>query len=334
MRGSGAVKGEAMKGGDEDPVERRATVETTTTGEASRACLIHLLSLCGQGEGALVAAVVQAMEEPQINIRMAMSHLHCHACVLPLKPPTFECEAGHVVCRGCRGSHVQACAAAGTYVPCAELDGIVRDAKVACAYEAYSCTSWVVYYEAPDHHRSCRFAPCFCPVPGCGHFTSPARLAEHFFSHHAWPVTEVDYAKPCKLAVPGPEEKLVLMGKADGSVFLVSPCAFGAATAVSLVCVRACGDAAAGAPQYTCNLWAEVAGNALLLTSVVASSDLAGGFPATDKVMFLPLPPLLYGESGEPPALMARIDKVGASTIRSRSPSATPPSSLPRRMLQ
>jgi len=42
-----------------------------------------------QGEGALVA-VEQAMEEPQINIRMAVSHLHCHACVLPLKPPTFE----------------------------------------------------------------------------------------------------------------------------------------------------------------------------------------------------------------------------------------------------
>ena len=43
----------------------------------------------GQGEGALVA-VVQAMEEPQINIRMAVSHLHCHACVLPVKPSTFE----------------------------------------------------------------------------------------------------------------------------------------------------------------------------------------------------------------------------------------------------
>jgi hypothetical protein len=43
----------------------------------------------GQGEGALVA-VVQAMEEPQINIRMAVSPLHCHACVLPLKPPIFK----------------------------------------------------------------------------------------------------------------------------------------------------------------------------------------------------------------------------------------------------
>ena len=42
VRGSGAVKGEAMKGGDEDPVERRATVEKTTTGEAGRACLIRV----------------------------------------------------------------------------------------------------------------------------------------------------------------------------------------------------------------------------------------------------------------------------------------------------
>jgi hypothetical protein len=230
------------------------------------------------------------------------------------------------VCGACRGSHVQACAGAGTYVPCTLLDGIVRDAKVPCDYEAYGCTSWVVYYEAPDHHRSCRFAPCFCPAPGCGHFTSPARLAEHFFSRHAWPVTDVDYAKPSKLAVPGPEDKLVLVGKADGSVFLMSPCALGAATAVSsLVCVRACGDAAAGAPQYTCNLWAEVAGHQLTLSSMVASSGMAGGFPAADQGIFLPVPP---------PQLVIRIDKVGVSAARSRSPSATPPSSLPRRMLQ
>ena len=238
-------------------------------------------------------AEVQAVEEPQINIRMAISPLHCHACVLPLKPPIFkvscscssslfeakicscwidliletlafcfgsQCEAGHVVCGACRGSHVQVCAnagaGAGTYVHCAELDRIVHDARVPCAYEKYGCTSWVVYYEALGHQRSCRFAPCcLCPDPGsgCGRFTSPASLAEHFI-HHGWHVTEVDYAKPCKLAVPGHQVKQVQVGKADGCVFLMLSCALGAATAVSLVCVRVCGAAAAGAPQYTCKL--------------------------------------------------------------------------------
>ncbi|XP_066310920.1 uncharacterized protein, partial [Miscanthus floridulus] len=239
-----------------------------------------------------------------------------------------QCETGHVVCGACRGSHVQACAGAGTYVPCAKLDGIVRDAKVACAYEAYGCTSWVVYYEALDHHRYCRFVPCLCPDPGCGHATSPARLAEHFSIHHGWHITEVDYAKPCKLAVWGPEDKQVLVGKADGCVFLMSPC---------LVCVRACGDAAVGAPQYTCKLWAQVAGNKenlAMVTFMVASSDLAGGFPATDQGMFLAVPPpLQHDESGERAPLMIRVDKVGvaAASCRSRSPSTTPPSSLPRK---
>jgi len=42
----------------------------------------------GEGEGAVVD--VQAMEEPQINIRIPVARLHCHACLLPFKPPTFK----------------------------------------------------------------------------------------------------------------------------------------------------------------------------------------------------------------------------------------------------
>ena len=42
----------------------------------------------GEGEGDVVA--VQAMEEQQVNIRIPVARLYCHACVLPLKPPTFK----------------------------------------------------------------------------------------------------------------------------------------------------------------------------------------------------------------------------------------------------
>ncbi|OEL26581.1 hypothetical protein BAE44_0012401 [Dichanthelium oligosanthes] len=280
----------------------------------------------GEGEGAVVA--VQAMEEPQINVRIAVGRLHCHACLLPLRPPTFKCEAGHVVCSTCRGSHGQACGRAATYAACVELDDIVRDAKVPCAYEEYGCTSWVVYHEVADHHRSCRCGPCFCPESGCEFFTSPARLAEHFSTHHAWPATKITYGKPCKLAVPGPQGRQVLVGEGDGCVFLVSPCPLGAATAVSLVCVRSSGDAAAGAgagagaPQFRCKLWVEVEGNKenlALVTSMVASSDLSGGFVAADQGMFLAVPPeLLHDESGEAPTLMVRIDRaaVPAASVR------------------
>nr|XP_034586699.1 uncharacterized protein LOC117849239 [Setaria viridis] len=106
----------------------------------------------------------------------------------------------------------------------------------------------------------------------------------------------------------------------------------------SLVCVRAGGDAVVGAPQFRCKLWVEVEGNKenlALVTSMVASSNLSGGFVAAEQGMFLAVPlELLHDESGEAPALMVRIDRAGAAaaTASARSPSATPPSKLPKRL--
>ncbi|WVZ72049.1 hypothetical protein U9M48_020567 [Paspalum notatum var. saurae] len=309
-------------------VKQERRVQEQGRGEASQG---------GEGEQAVVA--VPAMEEPQINLRMSVSHLHCHSCLLPLRPPTFKCEAGHVVCSGCRGRHTQVCLRAANYTACPELDLILRDAKVPCAYGEYGCTSWVVYYEAADHHRSCRCVPCFCPDPGCEVLTSPSGLAEHFASHHGWPTTKIDYGRPCKLVIPGPQDKLVLVGEADGSVFLVSQCALGAATAVALVCVRACGDAAAGVPQFQSKLWVEVEGNKenlVLVTSMVASSDLSHGFVAAEQDMFLVVPPaLLHDESGEALVFKIRVDRIDRANAGApaRSPSATPTSSLLKRLL-
>ena len=94
-------------------------------------------------------------------------------------------------------------------------------------------------------------------------------------------------------------------------MFLVSACALGAATAVSLVRVRA---AAAGAVQFKCELWVKrLPSNKdtlVRIMSPVRSSDLSGGFPAADTNMFLAVPPvLLHDASDEAPDLMVCIDK-------------------------
>ncbi|EMS64616.1 hypothetical protein TRIUR3_13320 [Triticum urartu] len=50
----------------------------------------------GEGGGAVTAAG-EAMAPVQIDVRMDVALLHCQACLLPLKPPVFKCEAaGHV----------------------------------------------------------------------------------------------------------------------------------------------------------------------------------------------------------------------------------------------
>ncbi|RLN25153.1 hypothetical protein C2845_PM07G02600 [Panicum miliaceum] len=158
----------------------------------------------------------------------------------------------------------------------------LQDAKLPCAYKEFGCESYVVYHEAADHLRACPWAPCSCPDHGCPVFTSPARLLEQLGTHHSWPVTGVSYGKPCKLPVPPPQGWHVLVGGEDRCVFLVSASALGTATAVSLVCVRANGDAAAGAPQFECMLResgrrpraAADSGCAAMIGSAVRSSSL------------------------------------------------------------
>ncbi|OEL26582.1 hypothetical protein BAE44_0012399 [Dichanthelium oligosanthes] len=277
----------------------------------------------GSGSGALVA--VEAMEtEPQINLRFGLSLFHCRACLLPLKPPTFKCEVGHVLCGTCCNSHGQVCGGGAIYSPSVEVDAFVRDAKQPCAHEEYGCKSSVVYFEAAGHRRACQWAPCSCPDPGCDFFTSPARLADHFVAAHSWPLTEVNYGKPHRIALPPPQGWHVLVGKDDGCVFLLSPCALGAAAAVSLVCVRANGDAAEGAPQFRCKLWAEDGSskdNMTMMMAMVGSSSLSGGFSAADQSMFLVVPPeILHEMSGDSPFVMVRIDRAAAAAAKSTTP--------------
>ncbi|PAN31997.1 hypothetical protein PAHAL_5G455800 [Panicum hallii] len=180
----------------QEPEEEGDATQGSNEGEASQ----------GSSEGGGSVMAVQAMDEPRVKLTIGVSLLHCQACVLPLKPPTFKCEAGHVVCCSCRGKHGQACGRAATYAACRELDAFVRDAKLPCHYEEFGCKSLVVYYQAADHHGACEWAPCSCPAPGCYFFTSPRRLVEHFVTDHRWPVTKVRYGAACKLPVPAPPQ--------------------------------------------------------------------------------------------------------------------------------
>ncbi|RLN24404.1 hypothetical protein C2845_PM07G02580 [Panicum miliaceum] len=223
-------------------------------------------------------------------------------------------------------SHGQACGGAAIYSPCVEVDAFVRDAKQPCAHEEFGCESSVVYFEAADHRRACQWAPCWCPDPGCGYFSLPARLVDHFAAAHSWPVTEVCYGKPHRLALLPPQGWHVLVGQGDRCVFLLSPCALGKAAAVALVCVRANGGAAEGAPQFRCKLWAEAASRTESMTmmmSVVGSSNLSGGFSAAVQDMFLVVPPeILHDVSGEAPFVMVRIDRTGAAAAAAAAAAA------------
>ncbi|CAO2160863.1 unnamed protein product [Urochloa humidicola] len=277
------------------------------------------------GHGAGAAAV-----EEQIDLRMALSLFRCRACLLPLKPPTFKCEAGHIVCGACRASHAQACAAATA--ACLVADAFVRDAKRPCAFQHHGCASYVAYYQAADHESACPWAPCYCPDPGCDTFTSPLRLLDHFRAEHpSWPVTSVTYGTAMRVALPppAPQGLHVLVGEEDRSMFLVSSSALGAATAVSVVCVRANGDAAVSVvSQFCCKIWVPLSReisfsrNYKTVTFPMPSSYLLpGSFTAAEQDYFLAVTPKMARDASC--VLTIRIDKTrGAAAKSTPTPAA------------
>ncbi|CAM0878957.1 unnamed protein product [Alopecurus aequalis] len=283
----------------------------------------------GDRGGALVA--VEAMPEPpQLEIRMDVALLHCQACLLPLRPPVFKCEAaGHVVCCYCRAGHGDICSRATTH--CGELDAVVAAAKVPCRYRAFGCEQYVVYHDAGDHQRACQSAPCACPESGCAFVGSRAMLLDHFAGAHSRLAVTVRYGRSWNLNFSLSQSWHVLVGEEDKSVFLVFLGTLGGtATAVSLVCVRA--DGAPAPPLFWCKISVERPGddkdNLVLMASTVGSSALTGGAPAPGQGMFLAVPQELL--SGDMLQLSVRIDHLrpAAATTRSTTPQARTPRRL------
>ncbi|PVH61788.1 hypothetical protein PAHAL_3G122100 [Panicum hallii] len=99
--------------------------------------------------------------------------LDCGICFLPLKPPIFQCDVGHVVCSPCRD----------------KLAAMVDSVRVACPHAAHGCADRSAYHDRGRHARECAHAPCRCPGRDCG-FVGPApALAEHAAAAHGWPCT-------------------------------------------------------------------------------------------------------------------------------------------------
>uniref|UniRef100_A0ACD5VJI3 Uncharacterized protein n=1 Tax=Avena sativa TaxID=4498 RepID=A0ACD5VJI3_AVESA len=281
----------------------------------------------GDGGGSALVAVETMTEPAQVDIRMDVALLHCHSCHLPLRPPVFKCDAaGHIMCFYCGAGHGEICSRASTRCP--ELDAVVNATKVPCPYRAFGCEQYVVYHGAADHQLSCQCTPCSCPESGCPFVGSRGMLLDHIAAAHSRLAVTVRYGRSSNLSFPLSQSWHVLVAEEDKSVFLVSLGGLGAATAVSLVCVR---EHDVPAPQFWCKLFVEFPGEdkdkLVLMASTVSSSTLTDGVPAPGQGMFLAVPQELL--SGEMLALNIRIDHLRPATAPKLT---TPRARTPGRM--
>uniref|UniRef100_A0ACD5XGB1 Uncharacterized protein n=1 Tax=Avena sativa TaxID=4498 RepID=A0ACD5XGB1_AVESA len=306
----------------------------------------------GEGDPAVVPPITDAMataSQQAVGARIVAvpaEMLDCHACLQPLKPPIYKCDAEHRVCGAtCRGVHAEACSRPAAHSR--DFDAFAAAATVLCDYEGYGCRAGgLVYHLAADHCRACPHAPCGCPERGCAFFGSRQMLLSHVSGpDHSRPVVDVLYGQPRKLSLPLSRRWYLLVGEEDRAaagadrhrnVFLVSV-GEGATTAVSVVCVRSDGGAP-GAAQFSCRLAVEHPGDGtmvILESPMMSSSSLSAGAPTPREVRALPVPSeylsgdavplIIHINKLEPPARHLHPTAPAAATAPSCPASATSP---------
>ncbi|XP_044337991.1 putative E3 ubiquitin-protein ligase SINA-like 6 [Triticum aestivum] len=312
----------------------------------------------GGGDGALAVVPVEAKPQPQMQRQTALDVppflifekcrapelLECHACHLPLKPLIFSCDDGHLMCSSCRGAHGEDCGRVAA--PCRLADAYAGAVKLPCDYVKFGCEAGlVVYHDSVDHRRACQHAPCCCPERdgpwgggGCDFTGSREMLLEHISTNHSRQVILMRHGQTGRLSLPLARRWQVLVDQDDmanrhRSVFLVILAERDKDAAVSLVCVRADGDAP-GAPQFSYKLAVEHTGSGARVTfelPVMKSSSLPAGTPWPDEFTSLSVPKAYLSDDIVP--LNIHIDKHVAPppppADAPTSPPLPPPPPLP-----
>uniref|UniRef100_A0A0D9WCX9 RING-type E3 ubiquitin transferase n=1 Tax=Leersia perrieri TaxID=77586 RepID=A0A0D9WCX9_9ORYZ len=102
--------------------------------------------------------------------------LDCGICFVPLRPPIFQYEVGHVVCSHCRDMlalmavpkcHVCGSVDNGGYRRCHAMERLADAIHVACPHAAHGCAATPAYHELESHRDTCTHAPCHCPGKAC-----------------------------------------------------------------------------------------------------------------------------------------------------------------------
>ncbi|XP_048552812.1 E3 ubiquitin-protein ligase SINA-like 7 [Triticum urartu] len=96
----------------------------------------------------------------ELTISVDPDTLDCPICFHTLRPPVFQCAAGHVLCSSCHDRLRQSrkcpeCSVATGFSRCYAVDRILRAVRVPCPNAARGCAVQTSLHEREEHEKSC-----------------------------------------------------------------------------------------------------------------------------------------------------------------------------------
>ncbi|KQK02470.1 putative E3 ubiquitin-protein ligase SINA-like 6 [Brachypodium distachyon] len=138
------------------------------------------------GKKAKQAEVVKTVS-PKTMVAIDPKLLQCGVCSGLLVPPIFQCTKGHITCSKCCpvvNNGCSLCKGLEDATRCHAMERLLGDLTVPCSFRARGCTEMILYSETLAHAQSCLYAPCYCPIAGCGIYAGRPSLHDHIMQDH------------------------------------------------------------------------------------------------------------------------------------------------------
>lgn len=153
--------------------------------------------------------------------------------------PTIQCENGHIACSSCSlriGNRCPSCCWPIGYNRCRAIEKVIESVKISCRNMKYGCKEMLMYCNKHEHEKSCKFAPCSCPLLDCNYVNCSQRLYAHFSSKHFSSADHFVFSHLITVRLER-SQKFLILQEAQGMLFILNHFDERSARAVSVLCI-------------------------------------------------------------------------------------------------
>ncbi|KAJ4842219.1 hypothetical protein Tsubulata_007599 [Turnera subulata] len=217
--------------------------------------------------------------------------LDCPICCEPFTAPVFQCENGHTACCSCcrkLAGKCPSCSLPIGYNRCRAIEKVIRVATIPCHNSMYGCKERVRYSKKYDHEKTCIYAPCVCPIPGCNFISSFQRLYQHSNREHSGSVTQFHFKVPFNIRFTAQDNFHVLQEVDEGVLFIMNNKLEPNGNAITVSCIKPSSFKGEYSYDVAAKLGASILNFQSVITNTLARSDSppSAGFLLVPKEFF------------------------------------------------
>ncbi|KAJ4842218.1 hypothetical protein Tsubulata_007594 [Turnera subulata] len=165
---------------------------------------------------------------------------------------------------------------------------VIRVATIPCHNSMYGCKERVRYSKKYDHEKTCIYAPCVCPIPGCNFISSFQRLYQHSNREHSGSVTQFHFKVPFNIRFTAQDNFHVLQEVDEGVLFIMNNKLEPNGNAITVSCIKPSSFKGEYSYDVAAKLGASILNFQSVITNTLARSDSppSAGFLLVPKEFF------------------------------------------------